>query len=58
VEINASVPSGKKIKDPDSGKTVDEMIELLPAQYNTQTKLAAEVRANEHRQYDFDLKSK
>jgi hypothetical protein len=34
VAITASVPTGKKVKAPMTGKESDEMVQIIPAQYN------------------------
>lgn len=57
VEIHWHKPTGKKIPDSDTGGLVDEVADVIPLQFNTQSTLTAEVSASKT-QFDFDLKSK
>ena len=58
VEITASRPSGRKIPDRFTGQLVDEYAQYLPVEYNTDSKLTAEVKEDEENRFDFTLKSK
>ena len=57
VEITASRPSGKKIPNPMTGKMIDASVQFLPAKYNSQSELQAEI-TNGTNQLDFPLTSK
>ena len=57
VRINANKPTGKKIKSSFSDQMLDETEEAIPAKYNAQSTLEADVGAGEN-ELDFDLKSK
>lgn len=59
VEVHSIQSSGraaKKIVDPDYAG--DETIDVVPAKYNRDTTLRAEVKAQGPNTFDFDLKSK
>jgi len=55
VQIHWSKPTGKKHYDSDTMEMVSEFKEIIPAKYNSQTELSADVidAANE---FNFDLK--
>jgi len=53
VEIRALRPTGEKSNDP----TMIPAREIIPAKYNTQTQLTAEIKAGDNVK-DFELKSK
>jgi hypothetical protein len=55
VEINAPKPTGRKVRAGD--EMVDELTELLPAKYNLQSNLTADVKPGTQ-PLKFDLKSK
>jgi len=57
VEIHWYKPTGKKIPDSDTGGLVDEVADVIPAKFNTQSTLTAEVSASKN-QFDFDLTTK
>lgn len=57
VEIRWSKPTGEKVKDDDTGGMIDVVKEAIPAKYNTQSELKAEVSADK-KTFDFDLSSK
>lgn len=57
VEIRWLKRTGGKYRDPDSGEMLDQRKEALPARYNVESVLTAEVSAKQT-QFDFDLKSK
>ena len=57
VRINWLKPTGKKVIEPDSGQETDEVIEAIPAKYNTQTGEKATINSGENA-LSFDLKSK
>ena len=54
VGIRAGKATGRKVKDPESGAMVDEFKECLPAKYNTDTKLTAEIKSGANT-IDFNL---
>jgi hypothetical protein len=57
VEINWLKPTGKKIPSADPGITADEMREAVPAKFNTNSTLTAEIGSGDTEQ-DFSLTSK
>jgi hypothetical protein len=57
VQINAVGLTGRKILDPRSNTMVDEYAQCLPARYNSQSELQAEVTANGPNRFDFALTS-
>jgi hypothetical protein len=57
VEVRWPKPTGKKFKDSDTGEMLDTVKEAVPAKYNIQSELTADVSA-EKTTFDFDLKSK
>ncbi len=56
VEIRAPKPTGKKIKDSDTGEMIDVMEELLPPRYHTKSILTATV--GEKNEFEFTLVTK
>ncbi len=56
VEISWRKPTGKKIASADPGITIDETREAVPAKFNTDSKLTAEIGSGEVVK-DFELKS-
>ncbi len=54
VEIRWSKPTGKKIKDRDTGDLIDERAEGLPAKFHSKSALTVEVSRENHF-FDFDL---
>lgn len=57
VEIRWSKPTGEKVKDTDTGEMIDVFKEAVPAKFNVQSELKAEVSADK-KTFDFDLSSK
>jgi hypothetical protein len=57
VEVRWQKPTGQQVKDEDTGGMVDVTQEAIPAQYNAQSTLKAEVKPDKTK-FDFDLKSK
>lgn len=58
VEIYWNKPTGRKIRNPmDKDEMIDEMTQGLPAKYNTNTELSAEVSAKQTK-FDFPLTTK
>ena len=57
VQITAAESTGRKIRDPRSGAMIDEYTQYLPARYNRQSELQAEVTASGPNQFDFALAS-
>jgi hypothetical protein len=56
VGISSTKPTGKKLKSVDfPGTFVDEMRESVPAQYNVDSRLTAEVKPGGGNQFDFPL---
>ncbi|MBN2294923.1 MAG: hypothetical protein JXM70_21020 [Pirellulales bacterium] len=58
VKITQSGPTGRKKLDPRSNTMVDEYTQLLPARYNTESKLEAEVTSSGPNEFEFALTSK
>lgn len=58
VEITATRKTGKKIKEPMSGEIMEVQTQFLPARYNSDSQLTAEVKSNEANQFDFALESR
>jgi len=58
VEITAVRNIGRKVKDPVSGKLMDELEQYIPARYNRQSELTATVTEQGPNQFEFALKSK
>lgn len=57
VEIRWLKPTGEKVKDDDTGGMIDVVKEVIPAKFNTQTELKADVKADKTT-FNFDLSSK
>ena len=57
VEITASRPTGNKIPDRFTNELVEEYAQYLPARYNTESELTAEVTEEGENQFDFTLES-
>lgn len=57
VQITAADFTGRKVRDPRSGAMIDEYTQCLPARYNRQSELQAEVTASGPNQFDFALAS-
>ncbi len=59
VEITAARKTGRKIESPIApGRFADETVQYLPARYNLQSELTAEVTAGGSNQFEFELTSK
>jgi hypothetical protein len=58
VDITASRPSGKKIADRFTGKLTDECEQFIPARYNSQSQLTADVKAGVENRFEFTMNSK
>lgn len=59
VEIRASMPTGKQVPLPPPappGAMIDEVAEVIPSRYNTESTLTAEVKEKKNK-LDFHLKS-
>jgi hypothetical protein len=58
VTISSRKPTGKKLKSDDfPGTTVDEMREIIPPQYNSDSRLGVEVKKAGENRFDFELSS-
>jgi hypothetical protein len=58
VTISCRKPTGKKLKSVDfPGIFVDEMREIIPAQYNVDSRLGADVKKGGENRFDFELSS-
>jgi hypothetical protein len=56
VDVWAKKPTGKKLRNPDQpGEFVDEMREAIPARYNLDSQLKAEVKEGGSNHFDFEL---
>ena len=55
VEIRASAPSGKQVKDSFGQASISEMESIIPARYNDKTTLRAEITAAGSNQFDYSL---
>lgn len=55
VEIRASAPSGKQVKDSFGQASIAEMESIIPDRYNDKTTLRAEITASGPNQFDFSL---
>lgn len=56
VDIWAKKPTGKKLRDPDApGEFLEEMREAIPACYNIDSQLKAEVKEGGSNHFDFKL---
>jgi len=58
VKIIKSGPTGRKVRDLRSNAMIDEYGQLLPAKYNEQTELEAEVTSGGPNSFKFTLTSK
>src|SRR3954465_16047876 len=58
VEIVALKKTGRRVPDPDSGGEVDEVVNLLPARYNTQSTLQINFDPASNHAQDFELQTK
>jgi hypothetical protein len=58
VEITASRPGGKKVADRFTGKPVDAYEQFIPARYNTESQLTADVKADVENRFEFKVDSK
>ncbi|MBN2293115.1 MAG: hypothetical protein JXM70_11855 [Pirellulales bacterium] len=58
VEITATRPSNRKVMDPESGTMINVPQQFIPAIYNQQTQLTAEVISGEKNSFTFELKSR
>jgi len=57
VEIHSIQPTGKKVFDRGEGEMIEETKNLVPAMYNANTTLQAEVKAGGENTFPFDLKT-
>ena len=57
VEIYSIQPTGKKVFDRGEGEMIEETKNLVPAMYNANSKLQAEVKAGGDNTFPFDLKT-
>jgi hypothetical protein len=56
VDVWAKKRTGKKLRDPDQpGVFLDEMREAIPARYNLDSQLKADVKEGENNHFDFEL---
>lgn len=55
VEIKAFRPTGKRVRDKDSGEEYDEIEWYIPDRYNRQSELVAEIKLNEKNELKYDL---
>lgn len=56
VEIVAYLPTGRQLADPEApGHMVDETRQMIPARYNVESELEAEVTANDDNFFEFKL---
>ena len=58
VEITAMCKTGKKVKDPMLGVLVDEYEQYVPARYNRESQLTADVQGDGPNQFEFKLNSR
>jgi len=58
VEIVSLKKTGRRVPDPDSSGEVDEVINLLPPPYNTQSTLKIDFDPASSRSHDFELHTK
>jgi hypothetical protein len=58
VEIVSLKKTGRRVPDPDSGGEVEEVINLLPPHYNTQSTLQINYDPTSIQPHDFELKTK
>lgn len=57
VQITAGGPTGRRVLDPRSNSMIDEYGQILPARYNSQSELQAEVKAGDSNRLEFALAS-
>jgi hypothetical protein len=57
VEIHASKMTGRKVADVHDGHMMDEMIEIIPARYNSESTLQRELKPG-HNTLDFELSTR
>lgn len=57
VQISAAGVTGRKVLDPRSNTMIDEFAQVLPARYNSQSELQAEVKAGDVNRLEFALAS-
>jgi hypothetical protein len=57
VEITAVRETGRKVMDPRMGREMDEIEQLIPARYNHQSELTAEVTETGPNRFEFALTS-
>jgi hypothetical protein len=55
VEIRASAPSGKQVKDSFGQASISETESIIPARYNDKTTLRVEITAAGPNQFDYSL---
>lgn len=58
VEIVSLKTTGRRVPDPDTNALVDEIVNLLPPRYNTQSTLQITYQPGSNAPHDFDLKTK
>lgn len=58
VEITASRPSGKRVRAPLTGETINVEEQFLPARYNLQSELKAAVESGGSNRFQFELTAK
>jgi hypothetical protein len=58
VEITASRPGGRKVPDRMTGRLVDAYEQFIPARYNTESQLIADVKSGQPNRYEFAVNSK
>jgi hypothetical protein len=57
VQITSQQKTGKQFKDESGSGMLDEVVQIIPARYNTESELTAEF-SKEKKQADFELKGK
>ena len=58
VQVTASRPAQTLMRNPETGQMVRGLEQYIPARYNRQTELTAEVRAGEENDFTFELHSR
>jgi hypothetical protein len=58
VEITASRPGGRKVPDRMTGKLLDGYEQFIPARYNAESQLSADVKAGAVNRFEFTVNSK
>ena len=58
IEIVSLKATGRRVPDPDTGGLVDEMANLVPPRYNTESTLQITYEPGAGKPYDFNLKTK